>query len=284
VIESFLSKTYKKQHFEFVVTPGGFLKFQIPNSVLKHYTEKDTEEKLLPILKKDAEKTVLNFFKSLPTDTFKKLKETANYVTIGIDGRNPYSYPSDLTTELVCVYDLNKEKVIHWTGKFYPVESQKKILIKENDLNTHFIELNNQRVAVLGCHDLNVFNPRGQASASVDGWKRKTSEKFRKLCTEFNPDIILQHPHTTDTPNIWNLAWRTVEKVLPNVRHFASGIMYHNWRSNPRGDLAKVLAKTKKGDACCNCFIRPHSHLPCWPGNYTLTLATPDGAFTKTAH
>ena len=68
------------------------------------------------------------------------------------------------------------------------------------------------------------------------------------LIQEFNPEIILQHPHWTDTPNIWNVAWRTVEKELPNVKHFASGIKYYNKNGDVRGDIDKVLEKTKKGD------------------------------------
>ena len=110
------------------------------------------------------------------------------------------------------------------------------------------MKLNNQNIVLLGCHDLNVFSLRGQAKANPNGWKRKTANKFKKLCKEFKPEIILQHPHTTDSPNIWNLAWRTVEKELPKVKHFASGIKYFNWKGKPRGKIEKVLEKTKKGD------------------------------------
>jgi hypothetical protein len=96
--------------------------------------------------------------------------------------------------------------------------------------NTHFIELNNQRVVILGCRNLNVFNPRAQANASPHGCKKQIADTFKSKRREFKPDIILQHPHTTDTPNIWSLAWRIVEKELTCVKHFASGIMHHNER------------------------------------------------------
>ena len=120
-------------------------------------------------------------------------------------------------------------------------------MIKVNDLNTHFIQLNGQNIVILGCHDLNVFNPRGQANANPESWKKKIADKFKNMCKEFEPDIILQHPHTTDTPNIWNLAWITLAKELPKVKHFASGIKYHH-SEEPRGKLSAVLEKTKKGD------------------------------------
>jgi len=245
VIEKFLSKIYQKQQFEFILTPGGFLVFDFPKSLQYEIDISKAEEKQLPLFYLEATKVISDFFKSLRNDLFKKLKKTSDFFTIGIDGFNP---TNNQAIELVAIYDLKKEKVIQWTGKFYPTDGQKRDLVKINDLNTHFIHLNNQKIVILGCHDLNVFNPRGQANANPDGWKRKIADKFKELCKDFNPDIILQHPHTTDTPNIWNLAWRAVEKELPNVQHFASGIKYYHWNGNPRGDLVKVLEKTKKGD------------------------------------
>lgn len=165
------------------------------------------------------------------------LKETADYFTIGIDGFNPIN---NQLIELVAVYELKKEKVITWTGKFYPAAGQKRNLIKINDLNTHFVELNNQRVVVLGCHDLNVFNPRGQANADPNGWKKQVADRFKTKCKEFKPEIILQHPHTTDTPKTWNSSWRKVERELPSVKHFASGIKYYN-EDGVRSSIDKVF-------------------------------------------
>ena len=138
--------------------------------------------------------------------------------------------------------------MIRWTGKFYPTEGQKRRLIKFNNLDSHFIELNNQKIMILGCHDLNVYSPRGQAMVKPGGYKKEIADAFKSKSKEFQPDIILQHPHTTDTPNIWNLAWKTVEKELPNTQHFASAIKYHNWNGKPRRKLDLVLEKTKKGD------------------------------------
>ncbi|MBS1754400.1 MAG: hypothetical protein KF741_06455 [Ferruginibacter sp.] len=245
VFEKFVAITNDKQHFEFVVTPGGFLKFEFPKNLQKGIEVEELEQKHIPAFQAEAESTIKKFLASINRNTFKNLQKTADYLTIGIDGHNPGNYHH---IELVAVYDLHKEIIVNWTGKFYPTENQKRDLVKINDLNSHFLKLNNQNVVILGCHDLSVFNPRGQAVARADSWKGKTSEKFRKLCKKFKPDIILQHPHTTDTPNIWNLSWHTLVKELPQVRHFASGIKYFNWNGDPRGDLDTVLAKTKKGD------------------------------------
>lgn len=244
LIEKFLLTEYQNRTYEFILTPGGFLTFDFPESLQYDLDITKAEKYSIELLKKEANSVIVSFFKSLNPATFIKLKETAAYFTIGIDGFNPINHQA---IELVAIYDLQNEKVICWTGKFYPTEEQKMNLIKINDLDTHFVELNNQRIVILGCHDLNVFNPRGQATAKPDGWKKQLADRFKTKCKKFNPEIILHHPHTTDTPNIWNLAWRTVEKELPYVKHFASGIKYYN-RNGVRGNIDKVLEKTKKGD------------------------------------
>jgi hypothetical protein len=247
VLRSFVKENYPDTRFEFIVTPGGFLRFLWPEEFIE-WIDVDTanSRKNLQIFYKSAEKAIDTFFKLLDRRTFQRLKEIADYITIGIDSGNKNNGQH---IELVAVYDLKREKVIRWTGKFYPTESQKNRLIRIVDLKTHFVKLNRNRVVILGCHDLNVFHPRGQASASPKGWKKRTSTKFRKLCRNFKPDVILQHPHTTDSPMIWNPAWRTIERELPCVKHFASGIKYcdHDF-GPPRGSLDKVLEKTKKGD------------------------------------
>lgn len=244
LIEKFLVTEYPKRTYEFILTPGGFLTFSFPESLQYDLDIGEAEMQSITLLQKEANTVVVSFFKSLNPNTFNKLQETASYFTIGIDGFNRVN---NQRIELVAVYDLKNAKVSNWTGKFYPTEREKINLIKINDLETHFLTLNNQRVLILGCHDLNVFNPRGQATAKQNGWKKQLANNFKTQCKKFKPEIILQHPHTTDTPNIWNLAWRTIEKDLPFVEHFASGIKYYR-ENGVRSDINKVLNKTKKGD------------------------------------
>lgn len=244
LIAKFISKA-KNRHFDFVITPGGFLSFDFPEGLDDDIDIDNINEKQLQLLHKEAEEVISDFFGRLKDDDFQKLKKIADYFTIGIDGSNE---SGSRHIELIAVYNLKKEKVIRWTGKFYPTEYQKRSLIKFNDLDSHFIELNSQKIIILGCHDLNVYSPRGQAMAKQGGYKKQVADKFRSKCEMFKPEIILQHPHTTDSPNIWNQPWRMVEKELSSVKHFASGIKYHNGDEEPRGLLVDVLEKTKKGD------------------------------------
>jgi len=244
LVEKFLATEYQKRTYEFILTPGGFLTFDFPESLQHDLDIVNAEQHSVTFLQKEANSHIESFFDSLNPITFQSLKETVDYFTIGIDGFNP---TNNQHIELIAIYDLKREKTIRWTGKFYPTERQKRYLIKINNLETHFIELNNQKVVILGCHDLNIFSPRGQAKANPNGWKKQLADKFKSSCKIYNPEIILQHPHTTDTPNIWNLAWRKVEVELPSVKHFASGIKYYN-ENGVRGDIDSVLEKTKKGD------------------------------------
>lgn len=244
LLSKFISKNNNK-HLEFVITPGGFLSFDFPDDLQDDINVDDITEKQLKRLQKEAGIVISDFFEKLKKGDFEKLKKIADYITIGIDGSNS---TGKREIELIAVYNLKKEKIVRWTGKFYPIEEQKRRLIKFNNLDSHFIELNNQKIMILGCHDLNVYSPRGQAVAKPGGYKKEIAEEFKSKSKEFQPDIILQHPHTTDSPNIWSLAWRTVQKELPSVKHFASAIKYHNWSVKPRRKLDIVLEKTMMGD------------------------------------
>ena len=242
--EDFLSKTYQKMHFDFVVLPGGFLSFGAYPKELLHIDK-------APILEQEHIETFFEmaiqisdqFFNDLFGKSLNKIRAVTDFITYGIDTFHP---ENKLHIEMVGIFDV-KENMYRMTGKFYPLESQKHSLIKVLDLKTHFYQLNKQKVVVFGSHDLNAYNPRGQAKALPGSYKKLISGKFRNMCKQFKPDVVLQHPHTTDAPHIWSLGWKTLAKELPSVKNFASGICYYK-EPKPRGSLEEVLEKTKKGD------------------------------------
>ena len=242
--DSFIKQNYGKKYFEFLVMSGGVIRVDYLDATYDKFSIAVLENKYTEYFFDWGNEVLAYFFSSILKKSSPKLKDIANYLTIGLDFFKPNSKEH---IELVAVYDLKTDETIHWTGKFYPTEVQKRNLIKINDLSSHFIKLNNQNIAILGCHDLMVYSPRGQAMVTSDSWKGKVSSSFKQKCAKFKPEIVLQHPHSTDTPNIWNLAWKTLEKELPSVEHYASGISYPK-AYDPRGTLDKVLEKTKKGD------------------------------------
>lgn len=245
MLTSLFTKDIAQQEFDLLITPGGFLQFEYPSMVQRNLSTKELEADLLTKLPQEAKNVIHEFIQSIDNRTLIKLQNSIRYISLGIDGKNTYNRKH---VELVVLYDLHKKAIRHWTGKFYPTKQQESTLVKFINPESHFIRLNKKKMVIIGCHDLNVFNPRGQASLSHDSDKSKASKKFIRICHKYKPDIILHHPHTTDTPNTWNLSWKKVEKKLPSVQHYASGIKYYNSNDSPRSSLEKVLEKTKKGD------------------------------------
>lgn len=242
---SLFTKDIAQQEFDLLITPGGFLQFEYPSMVQRNLSIKELEADLLTKLPQEAKNVIDKFIQSIDNRTLIKLQKSIRCISLGIDGKNIYNRKH---VELVVLYDIQKKAIRHWTGKFYPTKQQESTLVKFINPESHFIRLNKKNIVVIGCHDLNVFNPRGQASLSHDSEKAKASRKFTRICLKYKPEIILHHPHKTDTPNTWNLSWKEVEKKLPSVQNYASGIKYYNSNDTPRGSLEKVLKKTKKGD------------------------------------
>jgi hypothetical protein len=157
---------------------------------------------------------------------------------------------------LVLIYDIERRRAV-WTGKSYPTGEQANALVHITDLGTHFHEIAGERVAVLGCHDLNMFNPRGWANQDPAGTRHARCSEMRKRMKAFRPTVVLQHPHSTDTPNIWRNAWGELVSEVASVKAWASGIAYHNWEQAPRSTLEAVLSNTKGGTECIDLLGEP---------------------------
>lgn len=202
---------------DYFITPGGFIiipwKFQNFGEAVK-----------------DAERWVEKLLNGIELN--------ADCITVGVDSYSNASLRKQ-HIELVSVYDGEW----HFTGKSYPIVEQQRGLIRAN-LESHFMELKD-RVMVLGCHDLTIFNPR--AIAVVKGWRRKIIDRFLEMAGDFKPEIVLHHPHFTDSKFTWLVAWKNVERLLPSVKHYASSSVYFR-SGGERSKLNEVLKATKKGD------------------------------------
>jgi hypothetical protein len=211
---------FKARYF---VTPGGFIvipwKFQ-------SFKEAVHEAKIW------AEKLI------------RGIEINADCITIGIDSHSS----KNLRKPHVELVGLKGDEW-HFTGKIYPTVEQQKGLLR-SDFDSHFLEVG-ERVMILGCHDLNIFNPRSIKTAK--GWRKEVSDKFRDKAKEFSPEIVLHHPHYTDSFRIWLSAWRNLERELSSVNHYASSSVYFRSRGE-RSDLNKVLRATKKGDVLDTVF------------------------------
>ncbi len=183
--------------------------------------------------------------RSTVTDrVLKAAQGKVDVLTIGID-----LYGDEIPThaELVAVYEIASNSVF-WTGKSYPTMDQEDDLVQIVDINTHFLEIAGERVLVLGCHDLNAYSARVHKNFREGSIRWQRCNEMLELTKRFNPTIVLQHPHSTDTPRIWNTAWSGVRRNFPDLKAWASGIAYFSWNGEPRADLYDVLEATQGGE------------------------------------
>ncbi|RLF63626.1 MAG: hypothetical protein DRN33_03755 [Thermoplasmata archaeon] len=247
LLEGICKKWPKGEMVKFVITCGGFIQFDWPESLSRREIGDNINpnKECVDVLVREAKKYV----KFILSDGLnEKLRKFTDYITLGID-----SYKTKISTtqnyigqphiELVFLIDLRNNKT-YWTGKSYPTPSQQNGLIRISDLKKHFFELDNVgKVMILGCHDLTVFNPR---SKNATGWRERVNKEFRKLAQKEKPVIVLHHPHTTDSTLTWAAAWNGLMGELPFVKAYAGAGRYYN-SEGERSEINDVLEKTKLG-------------------------------------
>ena len=182
------------------------------------------------------------------TDRFvKQATGRIDVVAIGID-----LTPDAVTNayaELIALYDI-KTRTVAFTGKSLP-RSNQRTLVRFVDLGSHFISIGGERVLVLGCHDLNFFSPRGRGVQKSHGRLQKLRREMDERVSRFQPTVVLQLPHGTDTPATWRPAWNALVRLSPSIRAWASSISYFNiGNARPRAPLDDVLAATHGGEEC----------------------------------
>ena len=240
-------------HAMFAITPGGFIAGRFP----KRWEGKrgwSSRRKDFRELVRHAELLVRDV---LTAEVLRAARGRAAFLTFGVD-LNDWSGKQKMDrrargthVELVAVVDVEQGKAVRWTGKSYPVSWQERTLVQETDLESHLFRCEPERVLVLGCHDLNMFSPRAIKKMTPGSFKHTRSRCMRKRVRSFCPTMILHHPHSTDMPEVWRVAWSGARKMLPEKagKHhvWASAIAFHNGRKVVRGALPDVLTATR----CC---------------------------------
>ena len=237
----------------FAVTPGGFVQAPFPENYGGRRGWRSRPEDFRELVAW-AEGTVDEL---LTPEVIVAARSAADYLTLGVDLNNDRWKGEllrirGLAAELVAVVDTATGKVEHWTGKSYPTPSQERMLVREPDLGSHRFECPHGRVLVLGCHDLNMFSNRSRSKLKPETPRHRCWHAMNRLAKEFAPTVILQHPHSTDSRQIWSGGWSGARRLLPlgvdgREHVWASGIAYYH-RIEPRQDLRKVLDST----ACCS--------------------------------
>jgi hypothetical protein len=230
---------------KFLITPGGFVRTTFPSrwSGGVGWVSRPADLKVL------AAHAATALSKVVTPEVLKGAKGKADVLTVGIDLENGNGHDA----ELVATYEVATGRVL-WTGKSYPVAAQQHSLVQVVDLRSHFQVVAGQSTLVLGCHDLNMFSARGWANQQPGGARHMRCAEVGRLARTFKPTVVLQHPHATDSPNVWRTAWAGLRKCLPTVTTWASGIAYTNRNGKPRAPLAAVLEGTQGGAPCLDFY------------------------------
>jgi hypothetical protein len=234
---------------KFTITPGGFIRGDFPSrwsgGIAWDSTTKDLTE-LVRVAKPLIEACVT-------TKVLAAAKARTRILTVGVDLLSDSDGPH---AELVAVIDCDSGETIQWTGKSYPTAAQETTLVQVADIDSHFIEIANERVLVLGCHDLNMFSARARANQNADGVRRRRCDETAEATARFKPTVVLQHPHSTDTPNIWRMPWACISRDYPTIRTYASGIGYFRWNARARGALGEVLVATRSETGVADVVVK----------------------------
>lgn len=247
LLEDIRKKWPEGKKVDCLVTCGAFLNFEWPVTLPSIKDNKNPTREVVEGLIHEAEKQC----NALLTDgLFDELSTVTDYITLGVDSYKERISRSNVSirhphVELVCLIDL-KEKRYYWVGKSYPTTGQEDGLVRFSDLKTHFLDLRFGKTMVLGCHDLNIFNPRGKAVTKAE-WRRKIREDFIRLSQIEKPVCVLHHPHTTESNMTWIHAWKNLELTLPTVERYISAGRF-DVPQEKENKLEKVLESTKHGE------------------------------------
>ena len=221
-------------HLKFLITPGGFASFPFRQELKVSLGWKSSPADL-GVIQPDLElKTILT------ERVLQAASGKVDVITMGVDLGS-----SSRSAELVAIHEVETART-RWTGKSYPTAGQERTLMQVSDLESHLINVADERVLVLGCNDLNMFSPRGWENQNKRGIRRTRCREMRRLASRFQPTIVLHHPHRTDSPNIWSSSWGVLRKQR-TVEAWASAIGYHRGDQPPRAPLSNVLAATSGG-------------------------------------
>lgn len=248
LLETICKKWPNSKRAKFIITCGGFIQFDWPEQISRKdigdnkYPNKNAVNTLVKKAEKCA-KFVLN------TGLTDKLRKLADYITLGIDSHLQRDNSNLPHIELVLLINLKNNRLIHWTGKSYPVSGQQNGLVRITDLETHFVEKleDEGNIMLLGCHDLKMFDPRHYKRKNMKNWRKNTIKEFHQAAKKRDPKLVLQHPHSTVKKRTWYNAWLYLRKELPSVEKYASAGKFYepNRKLSEYDALEDVLKNTK---------------------------------------
>ena len=152
----------------------------------------------------------------------------------------PAGYPGPYG-EVAVLYDVETDAIRPITGKSYPNTGQQDVLIRNPDATSHVVQIGGERVAILVCHDLAAWSPRGNAVAK--GTRADVWQAMQGSVTAARPTLAVQLPHTVDNPRTWTAAWAAFGRAAgPNLKAGTTAIRHLNrWYKPVPGPIPPSL-------------------------------------------
>ena len=253
---------------KYSVTPGGFIKAPFPRDYSGERgwnSRQEDFQSLIPFAE--------NAVRSVLTDeVLQAARSHTQYLTLGVDLDPPNQRKGDrrrlsTSAELVAIVETDSGDVVLWTGKSYPTSYQERTLVQEVCLESHLWRCGNDRVLVLGCHDLNMWSNRGWKNQNPDSNRRRRCKTMRKIARKFEPTIVLHHPHSTYSPRIWQTAWSGLcsplqrQPHLPTVDTWVSGLAFYEFSEGgwlhvqPERSIKKTMSATSSGSGVFDVLV-----------------------------
>ena len=232
----------RELHVAILVSPAGFVDHK-PGGTWSGRTGWETTQDDFNRLAAVAASTASQL---ISPEVLDLARGTVGHFVLGIDvwpteRREPHA-------EVACLYDVATGIVRPVTGKSYPNTAQQDDLIRNPDTGTHVVRIAEERVAVLVCHDLAAWSPRGNAVAK--GVRSVTWQGMQASVEAERPTLAVQLPHTVDTAGTWRAAWsRFAERSGGRLTSGTTAIRHLDRRYRPvLGSIdPKLLAQTGWG-------------------------------------
>jgi hypothetical protein len=179
---------------------------------------------------------------------------TIEHLIVGVDvWPTPDKEP---LAETACLYAVGTGEVRPITGKSYPNSPQENDLIRNRNVGSHVVEVGGERVAVLVCHDLAAWSPRGNAVAKGD--RASVWQAMQAEITAGRPTLAVQLPHTVNTAGTWRAAWSRFDQRSGGAFRSGTTAIRHldkNWHKVATPPDTKLLAGTCRGDRAVDVIV-----------------------------
>ena len=183
-----------------------------------------------------------------------------SYLSIGIDlfpsGRSTRPMPN-----MWCCTTSPKDTVVARTGTSYPTsDPARRTHPRAESGLAASVQVGEDRLALLVCHDLMAFSPRARANSK--GIRRVVGGDLGKAGEAFGVTLALHHAHTAESAVTWRQAWGGLRcEYERSLEGWTSSFRYRT--KDGKGPDAPIDVKLIKGT----------SHQPASTSQY----AAPDG-------